>query len=128
MNESVDGNRCGHRWVTSALTAFGTVAFNTHEPTVPVVGSCKGNLGTARVYNVSFTNATSTNGTGSPFILLPDTIGLPPDPTGGTVNVGGIPLTVCFSCGGLGGPLVPRVFGSPSSSVPRNRLYWYIQK
>ena len=115
--------------VTSALTAFGTVAFNTHQPTVPVAGSCTGNLGTARIYNVAFTNAASTNGTNNPYVVLPTTIGLAPDPTGGTVNVDGVPVTVCFSCGGTGGPLAPKLLGSSTPpSASRGRLYWYIQK
>lgn len=120
--------------VTAALTAFDTVAFSTHQPTVPVVGSCSANLGTARSYNVSFTNAASTNGTdggsgtGSRSIELPTTIGLAPDPTGGTVNVDGVPLTVCFSCGAPGGPLVPKLLGAASSTAARGRLYWYLQK
>lgn len=123
------GLTAGEQVVTSALTVLDTVAFNTHEPAVPVVGSCKkGNLGTARVYNVGFSNAASTNGTNSPSVVLPTTIGLAPDPTGGTVNVDGVPVTVCFSCGGTGGPLAPKLVGSTSSFPPRSRLYWYIQK
>lgn len=114
--------------VTSALTAFDTVAFNTHQPSVVVAGSCKANLGTARVYNVAFTNAASTNGTGSRFTELPSTIGLAADPTGGTINVGGTPLTICFSCGAPGGPLNPKIFSSASSSAAKGRLYWYLQK
>ena len=114
--------------VTSALTAFDTVAFSTHQPSVPVAGSCSANLGTARVYNVAFTNAASTNGTSSPSIILPPTIGLAPDPTGGTVKVDGVPLTICFSCGAPGGPLSPKIFESASSSAAKGRLYWYLQK
>lgn len=114
--------------VTSALTAFDTVAFSTHQPSVPVAGSCSANLGTARVYNLAFTNAASTNGTSSPSIILPSTIGLAPDPTGGTVKVDGVPITVCFSCGAPGGPLSPKIFESASSSAAKGRLYWYLQK
>lgn len=114
--------------VTSALTAFDTVAFSTHQPSVAVAGSCIANLGTARTYNVGFTNAAGTNGTGSRSIELPTTIGLSPDPTGGTVIVDGKPLTICFSCGAPGGPLVPKLFSSAASSAAKGRLYWYLQK
>ncbi len=114
--------------VTAALTAFDTVAFSTHQPSTAVAGSCKANLGVARVYNVSYTNAASTNGTPNPAIVLPTTIGLAPDPTGGTVMVDGVPLTICFSCGAAGGPLAPKIFNSASSSAAKGRLYWYLQK
>lgn len=114
--------------VTAALTAFDTVAFSTHQPSVAVAGSCTANLGTARVYNVAFTNAASTNGTSNPATILPPTIGLPPDPTGGTVKIDGVPVTLCFSCGAPGGPLVPKIFSGGSSSAAKGRLYWYLQK
>ena len=48
--------------VTSAITIFGTVTFSTHVP-VPAAAGCVSNLGTARVYNISYKNASSQNGT-----------------------------------------------------------------
>lgn len=42
--------------VTSAITVFGTVTFSTHTPAVAVPGTCS-NLGTAKVYNIGYGNA-----------------------------------------------------------------------
>lgn len=112
--------------VTSALTVFGTVAFNTHQPAVPVSGSCSANLGKPRAYNVSFTNAASTNGSNDRFAEIQGTtVGLPPDPTGGPVTVNRDTPVVCFSCGGP--ILLPRLL-SRDVPTPKGRLYWYIQK
>lgn len=114
--------------VTSALAALDTVIFSTHQPAVPVVGSCSANLGTPRIYNVGFTNAASTNGTSDRFAVIPG-IGLAPDPTGGPITVNGVDRLICFSCGGSGGILSPRLLtGGAASSAPKGRLYWYIQK
>ena len=114
--------------VTSALTAFNEVIFSTHQPAVPVSGSCSANLGKPRVYNVSFTNAASINGSDR-FAVIPGTVGLAPDPTGGAVIVNGVSRVVCFSCGGSGGILSPKLLsGGASGSTPKGRLYWYIQK
>ena len=114
--------------VTSALAAFGTVAFNTHQPAVPVSGACSASLGTPRAYNVSFTNAASTNGSNDRFAVIPGTVGLAPDPTGGAVTVDGVSRVVCFSCG-ASGILSPKlVTGGTSVSAPKGRLYWYLQK
>ena len=114
--------------VTSALTVFDAVVFSTHQPAVPVAGSCSANLGTPRVYNVGFTNGASTNGTNDRFAVIPGTIGLAPDPTGGVITVNGIDRVVCFSCGGST-ILSPRLLtGGAASSAAKGRLYWYIQK
>ena len=113
--------------VTSALTAFDEVVFSTHQPAVPVAGLCA-NLGTPRVYNVGFTNGASTNATNDRFSVIPGTIGLAPDPTGGVITVNGIDRVVCFSCGGST-ILSPRLLtGGAASSAAKGRLYWYIQK
>ncbi|MES2500303.1 MAG: pilus assembly protein PilY, partial [Pseudomonadota bacterium] len=47
--------------VTSAITVFNTVTFSTHQPTPPVSGACT-TLGTARVYNLDYTNAATKVG------------------------------------------------------------------
>ena len=112
--------------VTSALTAFDTVVFSTHQPAVPAAGSCGANLGTPRVYNVGFANGASTNGTNYRYAIISGTIGLAPDPTGGVIKVNGIDHVVCFSCGGST-ILSPRLLTRPSSA-PKGRLYWYVQK
>ena len=114
--------------VTSALAVFDTLVFNTHQPAVPVSGSCSANLGSPRVYNVSITNAASISG-GDRSAVIPGTVGLVPDPTGGAVVVNGITRVVCFSCGGSGGILSPKLLsGGAAASTPKGRLYWYIQK
>ena len=115
--------------VTTALAAFDTVVFNTHQPAVPVSGSCSANLGTPRVYNVGFTNAAGTNATNDRFVAIPGTIGLAPDPTGGVITVNGTNRVICFSCGGSAGILDPKLLtGGAAGSAPKGRLYWYIQK
>ena len=48
--------------VTSALTIFGVVTFSTHQPAGPS-NSCTPSLGTTNVYNISFLDASSANGT-----------------------------------------------------------------
>ena len=48
--------------VTSAITVFGNTTFSTHTPVVPAVGACTSNLGTARVYNIHYTNAAPKEG------------------------------------------------------------------
>ena len=115
--------------VTSALAVFDTVVFSTHQPAIPVSGSCNANLGKPRVYNVGFSNASSINGGNDRFAVIPGTVGLAPDPTGGAVIVNGVTRVVCFSCGGSGGILSPKLLsGSAAGSTPKGRLYWYIQK
>ena len=80
---------CAHEQsVTSAITVFGVTTFSTHTPAVPVSGECTSNLGTARVYNINYLNATSANGTASPFQVVAGG-GLPPSPVAGMVTLSG---------------------------------------
>lgn len=49
----------GEQVVTSSVTAYGTTTFSTHIPTDPSRQSqtCRADLGTANVYNVSYLDA-----------------------------------------------------------------------
>ena len=51
--------------VTSALTIFGTVYFNTHVPAVVNENACTSTLGKAYTYKVYYANAANSNGTDS---------------------------------------------------------------
>jgi len=114
--------------VTSAITVFGTTTFSTHTPTVPVSGSCTSNLGTARVYNLKFSNAAPANGN----INRSQEIGgggLPPSPVAGMVTLDN-GQTVPFLIGG--DPNSPLEGGQPSGASsgtqPKSLTYWYIHK
>ena len=130
--------------VTSAITLYGVVTFSSHMPTVNSPGACNSTLGAASVYNVSYLDASSANGTDSPYQNIVGG-GLPPSPVAGmvtldsytTVNEDGETVTVP-------GQTVPFVIGanpdSPlesklggggvasSVSEPKVRVYWYIQQ
>lgn len=114
--------------VTSAITVFGVVTFSTHQPAVPVVGSCSSNLGTTNVYNIAYSNAASGNGTAYRFQRIAGD-GLPPSPVAFQVQLDdGTVVPVCFGCD-EGGYVVPELPPSPStSSQPKSRVYWYIQQ
>lgn len=113
--------------VTSALTIFGVVTFSTHQPAVPVAGSCSANLGTSRVYNIGFANAKSPTGDVRYADLAGD--GLPPSPVGGMVTLdNGTTVPFCIGCSPTS-PLEGGKKDSASSGIQhKNRLYWYINK
>lgn len=111
--------------VTSAITVFGVVTYSTHTPAVPTSGQCS-NLGTAKVYNVNYLNASpSYNTRYSPV----SGGGLPPSPVAGMVTLDD-------------GTTVPFVIGAdPSSALevrpppapdtatqPKARIFWNIVK
>jgi type IV pilus assembly protein PilY1 len=125
--------------VTTAITIFGTVTFSTYEPNTPDANTCSNELGIARVYNVDLNNATSLNGTNSRFEVLPP-VGLPPSPVAGKVRLDNDPnsepagtgdeVAFCIGCSGRSPleaeePPVP-VLGLPT--IPKSRVYWYIEK
>ena len=115
--------------VTSAITVFGVVTFSTHLPAVPVVGSCSSNLGTARVYNVDYTNAASAvEGVTNRYQDIAGG-GLPPSPIAGMVTLDD-GSTVPFVIGSS--PESPIESASPTvvggGSQPKGRVYWYIQR
>lgn len=114
--------------VTQAITIFGVVTFSTHQPAVTLSSACGNNLGTTRVYNVSYLNAASANGTG---VRYEDVAGdgLPPSPVAGRVTLDdGTTVPFCIGCS-KDSPLEGAPPLSLSSVVqPKGRLYWYIEK
>jgi type IV pilus assembly protein PilY1 len=114
--------------VTSAITVFGTTVFSTHTPTVPAVGSCASNLGTARVYNVRFANAAAANGTNNRDEEISGG-GLPPSPVAGMVELDDGSI-VPFIIGAEGdSPLESSLPSPPSTGTqPKSLTYWYIEK
>jgi type IV pilus assembly protein PilY1 len=114
--------------VTAGITVFGTTTFSTHTPTVPVVGSCESNLGTARVYNVRFANAAAANGTNNRDEEISGG-GLPPSPVAGMVELDDGTI-VPFIIGADGdSPLEGSLPPPPSTGTqPKSLTYWYIEK
>jgi type IV pilus assembly protein PilY1 len=115
--------------VTSAITVFGVVTFSTHQPAGPTPpDQCKPNLGTTNVYNISYLNAATANGTDSRFEHVVGD-GLPPSPVAGQVTLdNGHTVPFCIGCS-KDSPLE----GAPPRSLvsvtqPTGRLYWYIKK
>ncbi|MES2500921.1 MAG: PilC/PilY family type IV pilus protein [Pseudomonadota bacterium] len=112
--------------VTNAITVFNTVTFSTHQPTAPLSGACT-TLGTARVYNLDYTNGATRVG-----LVRGETIaggGLPPSPVAGMVTLDN-GQTVPFIIGAKpdsalqgGNPPAP-----PSAIRPKSRVYWNIKK
>ncbi|RJG11981.1 pilus assembly protein PilY [Pseudomonas cavernicola] len=113
--------------VTSAVTVFDTVTFSTHQPTPPEGGQCT-TLGTARVYNVKYTDASSQNGTTERYERIAGD-GLPPSPVAGMVTLDD-GSTVPFLIGG--DPNSALEGGEPPSpavaSQPKSRVFWNIEQ
>lgn len=113
--------------VTSAITVFGTTTFSSHTPVVPVPGQCTSNLGTARVYNIRFLDATARAGDDRSAEISGG--GLPPSPVAGMVTLDD-GTTLPFIIGAdpdspLQGSLPP----SPSTGTqPKSLTYWFIEK
>lgn len=119
----------GEQVVTAAVTVFGVVTFSTHQPAPTIAtNSCIPNLGTTNVYNISYLNAASANGTANRYEHVSGD-GLPPSPVAGQVTLdNGTTVPFCIGCS-KDSPLE----GAPPRSLstvtqPTNRLYWYIQK
>jgi type IV pilus assembly protein PilY1 len=115
--------------VTSAITVFGVVTFSTHQPAVTSPTTlCKPNLGETRVYNISYKDASSANGTNTRSEDLAGD-GLPPSPVAGQVTLDdGTTVPFCIGCS-KDSPLEGAPPKTLSSVIqPKNRLYWYIQK
>jgi type IV pilus assembly protein PilY1 len=117
----------GEQVVTSSVTAYGITTFNTHTPTNPAVRqSCRADLGTARVYNVSYLNAAGQNG--GPRFQTVVGGGLAPSPVVGRVKIGNGYRDVVIGAN-------PDSFLSPKGTAvktaftqPKGRVYWFIQK
>jgi type IV pilus assembly protein PilY1 len=119
----------GEQVVTSAITVFGTTTFSTHTPVDPdTLGGCVSNLGTARVYNISYENGASRNGT----LARSEVVvggGLPPSPVAGMVTLDDGTL-MPFIIGA--DPTSPLEGGEPVPSdvaqQSKGLTYWYIHK
>lgn len=118
----------GEQVVTSSVTAYGTTTFNTHIPTDPAVRqTCRADLGTANVYNVSYTNAAPPSGTSRFDAVIGG--GLAPSPVVGRVQLDdGSRRDVVIGAN-------PDSFLSPKGTAPKaafrqpkGRVYWFIQK
>ena len=124
------GLRSTEQVVTSAITIFGTVTFSTHTPDVPLSGVCTSRLGIARVYNISYLNAATHNGTPDRSANLPPDTGLPPSPVAGMVDLGGASTPFCIGCA-ASSPIEAEEPPIPAGTVPsqpKGRVYWYIER
>lgn len=112
--------------VTSAITVFNTVTFSTHKPAAS--GASCASLGDTKVYNISYENAASANGTSSRFEELAGD-GLPPSPVAGMVTLDD-GSTVPFIIGASpGSPLEASLPPSPSEAQrPTSRVFWNIEQ
>jgi type IV pilus assembly protein PilY1 len=117
----------GEQVVTGSVTAYGNTTFNTHTPTVPNALTCKPDLGTARVYNVSYVDAAAQSIKGR--FQNVEGGGLAPTPVVGRVELdnGNIRDVVIGAN--------PDSFLSPKGTAPKaafkqpkGRVYWFIQK
>jgi type IV pilus assembly protein PilY1 len=131
---AIDGTKLGwyltmestEQVVTSAVTQFGITSFSTHKPAVSST-SCTSNLGTTRVYNISYLDATTQNSTGNRYEHVSGD-GLPPSPVAGKVVIDGAAVPFCIGCS-KDSPLEGKKAVSASSiSRARTRLYWYLEK
>lgn len=115
--------------VTSAITLFGATTFSTTQPYASSATACT-TLGTAKVYYLSYLNASSMNGTSSRSETLPAG-GLPPSPVAGKVTLD-TGETVPFVIGSRGtSPLdaaKPPQVNTTGTTQPTKRVYRYIQK
>jgi len=113
--------------VTSAITVYGAVTFSTHTPAVYSAGQCS-TLGTAKVYNIDYTNAESANGTDNRYEQISGG-GLPPSPVAGMVTLDD-GTTVPFVIGS--NPDSPLEGGSPNGGAsvvqPKAKVYWNIEQ
>jgi len=116
--------------VTSSITFFGIVSFSTHEPQAEVAAACSTALGTTRVYNISFKDASPEPGKTQRSALLPP-VGLPPSPVGGKVILDdGSEIVFCIGCNEKS-PLQaeePPVPEGLKPTEPNARAYWYVEK
>uniref|UniRef100_UPI0025F9CA77 pilus assembly protein n=1 Tax=Thiobacillus sp. TaxID=924 RepID=UPI0025F9CA77 len=115
--------------VTSAITIFGTTNFSTHTPAVYKTGECSANLGTARVYNVSYATAGGVYGETNRSSEIAGG-GLAPSPVAGMVTLDGSTEAVPFCIGcdpqsALQGSDPPP---PPPLNQPKSRVYWQVEQ
>ena len=123
------GMRAREQVVTTSITIYGVVTFSSHLPSSSTPGKCESNLGTARVYNINYTDASPANGTRSS--VLPSDTGLPPNPIGGKVLLDDGTEEV-FSIGKCVESALKPCKPPPNPAVvpidPKRRVYWFIER
>ncbi|MCY1538826.1 hypothetical protein D9M68_743880 [compost metagenome] len=106
--------------VTSAVTVFGRIVFNTHEPTPPDPDACT-TLGTNRAYNIAYKDASGLEE--GRFVEL-EGGGLSPSPVAGEVQLDDgtkLPFVCMLDC------FEPDpVFSTVTQ--PKGRVYWSIDR
>lgn len=120
--------------VTSSITIFGVVTFSTHTPAVAVQGECS-NLGVAKVYRISYKNASSvSNGSdsgsnsGSRYQNVTGG-GLPPSPVAGIVTMdNGDQILACIGCTPDSSIGASEQKNDSSDKAPRSWTSWNIVK
>lgn len=127
------GTHDGEQVVTSAVVALGVLTFSTHTPTAANPNICGPNLGTARVYNIKFLDATAA--VGAPRYIMVTGGGLPPSPVAGMVTVNnpsspGSTMTVPFVIGA--NPASPLEGSAPlpaaTAASAKSRVYWMLKQ
>jgi type IV pilus assembly protein PilY1 len=115
--------------VTSSITLNGVTTFSSHTPTDPSVSAmCKADRGTAKAYNVQYTNAASANGTSKRFETVSGG-GLPPSPIAGRVKLDDGSIVDFVVGSKKTSPLeVSRGKPLPGVKQPKGRVYWFIQR
>ncbi|AEG92619.1 pilus assembly protein [Ramlibacter tataouinensis] len=121
--------RAGEKMVSSPVTVFGTVIFSTNRPTPSTDGSTCGNLGEARMYQISFRNGSAVTDTNKDGVINGDDSsevlaggGFPPSAVYSPVLIDGKRQEVvcvgprCFKPGGAG------------FDTRRHRTYWFKQQ
>lgn len=118
----------GEQVVTSAITIYGVINFSTNQPTPPEAGKCT-TLGTARVYNINYQDASPLYNKLARFSVVAGG-GLPPSPVAGLVQLddSGASYPFCIGCD----PASPLQAGTPPTppiaSQPKAKVYWNIEQ
>lgn len=114
--------------VTAGITVFGTTTFSTHTPTIPAAGACTSNLGTARVYNVRYSNAAAIGASNNRDEEIAGG-GLPPSPVAGMIRLDDGSVVPFIIGADDDSPLESLLPSSPSSGTqPKSVTYWLSEK
>lgn len=119
----------GEQVVTSSVTAYGTTTFSTHIPSDPLKQSqtCRADLGTASVYNVSYLDGSPPTGATRSDVVVGG--GLAPSPFVGRVRDDSGGQRDVVIGGSRDSVLSPKeAVGKAAFRQPKGRVYWFIQK
>jgi type IV pilus assembly protein PilY1 len=116
----------GEKVVTNAITLAGTTFFGTNRPTPPEPGVCTPNLGEARLYAVSYTNASATNEhNGSAGLSVGDRYKVR---AGGGYPPSFVPISVSINGQIYQGVISgTQVLTSPLQAGARKRTFWFME-